>query len=97
MDKLSKPKVNKLLRKINDLKKIFTASEDVNLHLNSFGKYVKKFDDVLGIATPTTCCYQEIQHQQCDMVQFFVMQGLGSCVRLGGYMSHHFYAPTFCA
>ena len=23
------------------------------------------------------------------------MKGLGSCARLGGFISHHFYAPTF--
>ena len=94
-DKFSKVKVNDLLSKIDVLKKLETTCEDVKSHLNSFGEYITKFHNVLGLTAPTTCLYQEIKHQKCNIVQFFVMQGLGSYARLGGFMSHHFYAPTF--
>ena len=72
-----------------------SEGNEVNLHLDTFGNYISKFNEVSGLTTPTTCCYQEIKEQECEIIWFFVIQGLGSCVGLEGFMAHHFYAPTF--
>ena len=44
---------------------------------------------------PTTCCYQQVKSENCEIVQYFVMQGLGSCVLLEDFLAHHFYSGTF--
>ena len=69
-------------------------NEAPNQH-SLFLKYRSQFSSTLGWSSPTTCCYQHVvTDQDCKLFQFFVMQGLSSCVRIDNFTSHHFYADS---
>ena len=48
---------------------------------------------------PTTCVYQLIYYEKdnndTQMTQYFIMHGLGLCIKVDSYASHMFYAWSF--
>lgn len=61
-----------------------------------FNRYLQNFSDTLGLGVPTTCGYQHIHvDPNIKFHQFFIMEGLGSCVELEDFTIHHFYAHGF--
>ena len=48
---------------------------------------------------PTTCVYQFIYDEQDEndthITQYFIMCGLGLCIRVNSYVAHLFYAWSF--
>jgi len=70
----------------------------IQMNIDGFRLYALRFLNTFSLGVPTTCCYQHVKHKSDDyfhFIQFFVLQGLGCCVELKDYISHHFYAHTF--
>ena len=59
-------------------------------------KYANELIQNTGLVDPTTCVYQFIFHQvnsnETNMIQYFIMHGLGLCIKLNSFVSHMFYA-----
>ena len=59
-------------------------------------KYANEFIQNMGLVDPATCVYQFIFHQydsnDTKIIQYFIMHGLGLCIKLNGFVSHMFYA-----
>jgi hypothetical protein len=57
--------------------------------------YLTRFKLRVGLGTPTTCAYQFVAAANIDVLQYFILEGLGLCVRLTSFLGHSFYAYTF--
>ena len=48
---------------------------------------------------PTTCFYQFIYDEtdsvDTDIMQYFIMNGLGLCIKVNSYVAHMLYAWSF--
>ena len=60
---------------------------------------VYNFVQKLGIGDTTTCVYQFIYNEK-DMIdtkitQYFIMHGLGLCIKVDSFVAHMFYAWSF--
>ena len=48
---------------------------------------------------PTTCVYQFVYDERysvdTDVIEYFIMHGLGLCIKLNMYVAHMFYAWSF--
>lgn len=100
-DNLGDEVIESLLKEITDSYIDILASEDSILkgtlaRSRTIIDYIYKIKDTIGISVPTTCAYQHvIIKQDIQLLQFFVMHGLGSCVFLHDFISHNFYAQSF--
>ena len=70
-----------------------------NIEVLSMARYLEKWREMLYFSKATTCVYQMIQPvpatEKYEFIQYFIMRGLGCCVRLGSHVSHMFYASHF--
>ena len=63
-------------------------------------KYAMDFIHKFGLGVPTSCVYQFIhdengfQEDDAEVIQYFLLNGLGVCFRLGNHVAHSFYAFT---
>ena len=59
--------------------------------------YLDKWRKNLEYTKATTCAYQFISKEEdnIEFIQYFLMRGLGACVRQGSHTSHLFYAGLF--
>ena len=58
--------------------------------------YASRIQDRIQMAVPTTCAYQHVlMDDNIQLIQFFIMLGLGSAVFIHDYISHNFYAHCF--
>ena len=94
-DLYSKKQIESIQQRLNTYSEEKCDDVDIQQHVSLFGPYITRFDQLLNLSTPTTCCYQEIKQEECNMIQYFLMQGLESCVRLENFMAHHFYSGSF--
>lgn len=93
-DKYLEGEMNKLMGKMDYLKKF---NDKANVHLNTFPNYLIKVHSHIGLSSPTTCCYQHIKaSEDFSFHQFSVMQGLGCCVTIQDYTTHHFMHMHLC-
>ena len=62
-------------------------------------QYADEFVQKLGMGDPTTCVYQLIYNEKdtidTKIIQYFIMHGLGFCIKLDIYVSHMFYTWSF--
>ena len=61
-------------------------------------RYLKDWIDLYGLGTPTTCVYQFVTGSSVcmpDIIQYFIMDGVGICVRLRSHVGHMFYGHSF--
>ena len=62
-------------------------------------KYANNFIQKLGIGDPTTCVYQFIYDENCkndtQIIKYFIMHGLGLCIKVERYVAHLFYVWSF--
>ena len=53
----------------------------------------------MGLGDPTTCFYQFIfdwdDRNDTKILQYFVIHGLGLCIKLNCYVEHMFYTCSF--
>ena len=61
--------------------------------------YAESFVKTIGLGVPTTCVYQFVgtkdMVKKCNVIQYFVMHGIGLCIQLKSHVAHMFYAHTF--
>ena len=62
-------------------------------------KYANKFVHQLGMGDPTTSVYQFIYKEKdsddTQITQYFIIHGLGLCIKADSYVDHMFYAWSF--
>ena len=58
-------------------------------------QYANEFIEQLGMGDPTTSVYQFIYDEKesidTEIIQYFVMHGLGLCIKVDSYVAHMFY------
>ena len=70
-------------------------SKEYNMKINFANEFILKmvFDYL------KTCVYQLIVYENdsndTNIIQYFIMHGLGLCIRLDNFVAHMFYAWTF--
>jgi hypothetical protein len=67
-------------------------------YASSSAQYLHRFFDRVRFGTPCTCAYQHVLHPSWSsavLYQFFMLDGMGHCVRLENNIGHQFYAHTF--
>ena len=59
-------------------------------------QYANKLILYMGLGGPTVCVYQLFfnsnDSNDTKMIQYFIMHGLGLCIKLDSYVAHMFYA-----
>ena len=59
-------------------------------------KYANNFIHKLGMSDPTKCfylfIYDEKDKNYTQITQYFIMYGLGLCIKVDSYVAHMFYA-----
>ena len=59
-------------------------------------QYANNFVQKLGMGDPTICVnqltYNEKYKNDTQITKYFIIHGLGSCTKVGGYVAHLFYA-----
>ena len=62
-------------------------------------QYDNNFVQKLGVSDTTTCAYQLIYNENdkndTHITQYFIMHGLGLCIKVDSYLGHMFYAWPF--
>ena len=62
-------------------------------------KYANEFIKKSGMRDPKTCVYQLINNENdsygTNIIQYFIMHGLGLCIKVYSYVTHMFYAWLF--
>ena len=62
-------------------------------------QYANEFIQNLGMVYPTRCVHQliydENDNDDTNIIKYFIMHGLGLCIKVDSYMSHMFYAWSF--
>ena len=62
-------------------------------------QYTNKSVQNLGLGDPTRCVYQiiydENNNDDTKIIQYFIMNGLGLCIKVDIYVAHIFYAWSF--
>ena len=62
-------------------------------------QYANNLVHRLGIDDPTTCVYHFIYDEKdkndSQITQYYIMHGLGLCIKVDSYASHLFYAFSF--
>ena len=62
-------------------------------------KYANNFVQKLGMGDPTTCVYRFIYGEKDKndtyITQYFIMNGLGLCIKVDSYVAHLFYEWSF--
>jgi hypothetical protein len=67
-------------------------------YANSSARYLQRVFDRVRFGTPCTCAYQHVIHPAWSgavLYQFFMLDGMGHCVRLEHHIGHQFFAHTF--
>ena len=58
-------------------------------------QYANEFIEKLGMGDTTTCVYQFIYDGKysvdTNIIQYFIMHGLGLCIKVDSYVEHTFY------
>ena len=58
-------------------------------------QYSREFIQNMGLIDPTTCFYQfifdENDSNYTSIIQYFIMHGLGLCIKLNIFVAHIFY------
>ena len=53
----------------------------------------------MGLGDPTICVYQlifdENENIDTNIIQYFIMHGLGLCIKLDSFVAHMFYEWLF--
>ena len=53
----------------------------------------------LWMGDPAKCVYQVIYYEKdsvdTEIIKYFIMHGLGLCIRVNSYVTHMFYAWSF--
>ena len=62
--------------------------------------YIKRWMNLLQLGKSTTCVYQFLvddcfENASPDIIQYFLLDGLFLCVRMGSHVCHMFYGHTF--
>ena len=59
-------------------------------------QYANEFDEQLGMGDPKTCVYQLICNEKYSVdtyiIQYFIIHGLGLCIKVDGYEAYMSYA-----
>ena len=62
-------------------------------------QYANKFVQKLGMGYPITCFYKfmynENDSDDTHITQYFIMHGLGLCIKVNSYVARMFYAWSF--
>ena len=62
-------------------------------------KYVNEFVQKLGMVDTTACVYQFIYDEKdsvdTNIIHFFIMHGLGLCIKVDIHVTHMLYAWSF--
>ena len=62
-------------------------------------KYANEFFQKLVMGDQTTCAYQYIYNENdsdgTNIIKYFIMHGLGLCIKVNSYVEHMFYALSF--
>ena len=62
-------------------------------------QYADEFVQKLGMGDPKRCVYQFIYYEKdsvdTEIIQYFIMHGLGLCIKVDIYVAHMFYAWKF--
>ena len=62
-------------------------------------QYANEFIQKLVIGDPTKCVYQLIYDEKysvdTNIIQYFIMHGLGLCIKVDSYVAHMFYEWSF--
>ena len=62
-------------------------------------KYANTFILNMGLDDPTTCVYKlifdENDSNDTNIIQYFIMYGLGLCIKLDSFVAHMFYEWLF--
>ena len=62
-------------------------------------KYANESVQKLGMGDPITCVYQFIYNENdsvdTKIILYFIMHGLGSCIKVDSYVAHMLYAWSF--
>ena len=63
-------------------------------------KYANEFVQNLVMGDPTICVYQFIydknDNYDTQIIQYFIVHGLGLCIRVDSYVEQMVYAWSFC-
>ena len=58
-------------------------------------QYSHEYIQNVGLSDPTTCFYQVIFDENdsnyTSIIQYFIMHGLGLCIKLNSFVAHMFY------
>ena len=61
--------------------------------------YANEFIQDVGLGHAITCVYQVIFYQDASndtkIIQYFIMHGVGLCIKINSIVAHMFYAWTF--
>jgi len=81
---------------IQKLDNIPNRFEEKKKKYREFQNYVTEFDQKLGLGVPTTCAYQHVLvAKEVQLIQFFLMEGLGCAVLIEDFVGHHFQGHAF--
>ena len=62
-------------------------------------QYANKFVEQLWMGDLTTCVYQFIYNEKdsvyTEILQYFIIHGLGLCIKVSSFVAHMFYAWSF--
>ena len=62
-------------------------------------QYANELIQNMGLSDPTTCVYEfifdENYSDDTKSIQYFIMNGLGLCIKLNSFLEHMFYAFSF--
>ena len=100
-DVYNSDKITKFLYILEDQMDLVNSrvqTEDSEIRKNAVDiyNYVCKFNEVVTLGVPTTCAYQHVLADQTStLVQFFIMEGLGSAVYLPNFVGHNFISHSF--
>ena len=85
-----KDKVDRLIHSVG------SWDSEAKKNAEDFSLYVHKFNDTLTLGVPTTCAYQHVLEDiTSTLIQFFVMEGLGTAVYLPPFIGHNFISHSF--
>ena len=94
LDRFRRTVVDKVKIDICMLKQKYHSKEN-----NTKIQYKNEFVEQLGMGDPTTCVYQFIYDEKdsfgTEIIQYFIMHGLGLYIKVDSYVAHMLYAYSF--
>lgn len=92
-DSMSKEVSKRILHNVNQARK--SNKNEVKRICN----YLSTWSERLFFTKATTCAYQMLEDESdafpVEYIQYFILRGLGCCVRFGSHTCHMFYAAHF--